>query len=123
MDAETVLYRTDGACRSQRTDDDNCCAFAAIRWQGGSVTGRHACMLGSVTNNIAEYCGLLSALQDALGRRFQRIALQTDSLLVARQVTGVWRCRSAELVPYYQKALHLLRQLRESGGAAYLQGV
>ena len=115
--SDAVLYRTDGACRGQGSADDvTHCAFAAVRWEAGAIVGRHAVLLGNVTtNNTAEYSGVLSALQDAARRRAQHAIFHTDSLLIARQLNGLWRCKAAELIPYYEKSLLLLKQLRDSG--------
>ena len=40
---------------------------------------------------------------------------QLDSLLIQKQVTGVWQCKAPTLVKRYEEALALLRVLRSRG--------
>lgn len=65
--------------------------------------------LGETTNNVAESCALIVALQEALKLGYKRAAVFTDSELLARQVTGDYRVKNPQL-----QWLHaLIRQLVE----------
>lgn len=119
----TMLYRSDGACRRQGNTGDRQASFGAIRWEGSRVVGRKALPLGDSTNNAAEYYGLIACLQDSVRRLPRRVAFQLDSLLVARQVSGTWKCRSPELTAYYEEALDLIAFLRRNGCAVALQHI
>ncbi len=55
--------------------------------------------LGDTTNNVAEYRGLIAALEEALARGASELEVRTDSELIQRQVTGVYRVRQPHLVP------------------------
>ena len=55
--------------------------------------------LGDTTNNVAEYRGLIAALEEALSRGATELEVRTDSELIQRQVTGVYRVRQPHLVP------------------------
>ena len=55
--------------------------------------------LGHATNNVAEYRGLIAALEEALARGATELEVRTDSELIQRQVTGVYKVRQAHLVP------------------------
>lgn len=46
---------------------------------------------------------------------FQGRNQDVDSMLVQRQVTGVWQCRAPDLIPWYTQALAQIRQLRLLG--------
>ena len=116
LPASTVLYRSDGAARGQGGMDGSVQAsYAAVRWEGGVITGRRSALVGDSTNNVAEYSGILSALNDAVARVPRLACFQTDSLLIARQISGRWRCRSRDLQPLYEEALELLCRLRRLG--------
>lgn len=66
--------------------------------------------LGESTNNVAETCALILGLQEALRLGSRRVSVLTDSELLARQVTGVYRVKDERL-----RLLHaLIRPLKES---------
>ena len=53
--------------------------------------------LGESTNNVAEACALLVALQEALALGGRRVEVATDSELLARQLSGDYRVKDREL--------------------------
>ena len=53
--------------------------------------------LGEATNNVAETCALIVALQQALAMGFQQVEVFTDSELLAKQVTGDYRVKDKQL--------------------------
>ena len=63
--------------------------------------------LGETTNNVAEYLALVYALQEACRMGCQRISVKTDSELLARQLTGQYKVRDAQLRLLHDLALHL----------------
>jgi ribonuclease HI len=85
---------------------------------GWDSVGKSCSFLGSnVTNNMAEYHGLLLALQlvsDNVGR-VSRVAVRGDSQLVIRQVTGKYETRHPLLKELKAKAQGLTRVLSEAG--------
>ena len=64
-----------------------------------------AIYLGEATNNVAETCALILSLQEVSRLGAKRVEVLTDSELLARQVTGVYRVRDARL-----QWLHVLIQ-------------
>lgn len=69
-----------------------------------------AVYLGEATNNVAESCALILALQEALHLNGRRVSVFTDSELLARQVTGEYRVKDKQL-----QWLHaLIRNLTEA---------
>jgi ribonuclease HI len=67
--------------------------------------------LGNATNNVAEYRGLLAALQYALDHRHRRLRVHTDSELLARQINGRYKVKNPGLRALYDKAQRLIAQL------------
>ena len=53
--------------------------------------------IGDATNNIAEYSALVCALQEALVMKARELQIFTDSELMVRQVTGVYRVKNEKL--------------------------
>ena len=60
--------------------------------------------IGKTTNNVAEYQGLLAALEYALNHGHPRLRVMTDSELMARQISGRYKVRSPDLKPLHDKA-------------------
>ncbi len=60
--------------------------------------------LGKKTNNFAEYCGLLAALDFALAHGHTHLRVVADSELMVKQMKGQYRVNSPELRPLYEEA-------------------
>jgi probable phosphoglycerate mutase len=67
--------------------------------------------LGQKTNNFAEYSALLAALEYAITHNLRALRVISDSELMVRQMTGIYKVSSPELKPLYEKARSLVRQL------------
>ena len=66
--------------------------------------------LGESTNNVAETCALILGLQEALRLGGRKVSVLTDSELLQRQVTGLYRVKDERL-----RLLHaLIYPLKES---------
>lgn len=60
--------------------------------------------LGRMTNNMAEYQGLLIALELAVQTGADEISVHSDSQLLVRQIEGKYRVQSSLLKPLYEQA-------------------
>jgi ribonuclease HI len=69
--------------------------------------------IGVSTNNIAEYRGLLAALEWALQHGHRRVHIKSDSLLVVQQMLGNYRVKHEGLLPLYRQARHLVAKIGE----------
>ena len=67
--------------------------------------------LGVATNNVAEYNGLLAALQWAIDHDARRVHIRADSELLVKQMRGEYRVKNAGLHPLYVRARLLVAQL------------
>lgn len=67
--------------------------------------------IGNTTNNVAEYRGLLAALQWALAHGHRRVHVKSDSELLVRQMNGVYRIKNPGLLPLYREARHLMAKI------------
>lgn len=77
----------------------------------GKVVFQLGKKLGRQTNNVAEYYGLLAALDYAAGHGIKALRIRSDSELLVRQVKGQYKVKSADLKPLHERALKLARQL------------
>jgi ribonuclease HI len=64
--------------------------------------------IGVATNNTAEYRALLLGLERARELGAREVEVVNDSQLVARQVTGEYRVKKADLRPLHSQALEAL---------------
>jgi ribonuclease HI len=67
--------------------------------------------LGVQTNNYAEYNGLLAALDFAVKHRHGRLRVVSDSELMVKQMTGIYKVKSPELKELYDRARTMVRKL------------
>ena len=63
--------------------------------------------IGNNTNNVAEYCALILALQEALMMGVRELHVFTDSELVAKQFNGEYKVKEPSLKVLCCLALHL----------------
>jgi len=67
--------------------------------------------LGVATNNVAEYNGLLAALQWAVDHGEHDVLVRADSELLVRQMRGEYKVRHPGLQPLYVRARQLVMEL------------
>lgn len=67
--------------------------------------------LGSATNNVAEYSGLIAGLRAALKEGARSAEARLDSKLVVEQMSGRWQVKQPHLRPLAREAAELARQL------------
>ena len=77
----------------------------------GAVVDELYGALGRATNNVAEYNGLLAALQWAIDHNERRIHIRADSELLVKQMRGEYKVRNAGLQPLYVRARLLAAEL------------
>ena len=64
--------------------------------------------LGVQTNNVAEYTGVVRALDLARSLGASEVHLLLDSKLIVEQLTGRWRVKDAKLIPLWAHARQVL---------------
>ena len=69
--------------------------------------------LGKVTNNWAEYQGVLLGLEMARAHKFDRLKIHLDSELVVRQLCGVYRVKDANLRLLWEEVRQELKHFAE----------
>lgn len=76
---------------------------------GGATLLAAGKCIGRATNNVAEYYGLIAALDAARERGVTRLRVESDSELLVRQIEGHYRVKSPDLKPLHERALRLSR--------------
>ncbi len=64
--------------------------------------------LGRTTNNVAEYTGLVKALEAASRIGAGELVVFSDSELLVRQINGQYKVKSKLIKPFYEQAIILL---------------
>lgn len=82
-----------------------------MRTDGGE-TIEIAGYLGTTTNNVAEYAGLVEALRVAAEEGATELEIVSDSELLVKQMLGKYRVKHPNLVPLHEEAKALTRRFR-----------
>jgi ribonuclease HI len=77
----------------------------------GGVIERFSRAIGTATNNVAEYQGLIAALEWASARGYDRLRIRSDSELLVRQMRGEYRVKNPGLQPLHQQARALASRI------------
>jgi ribonuclease HI len=75
-----------------------------IRDPRGEVVAKLKKYIGRMTNNVAEYYGLIAALDYAQSHGIRALRVESDSELLVRQMRGQYKVKSAELRPLFERA-------------------
>jgi probable phosphoglycerate mutase len=103
-----VVMRIDGGSRG----NPGPAAYAVVvEDAGGKPLKAFSKVLGHTTNNVAEYQGLLAALDYALRHHHLKLKVFSDSELMVRQVQGRYKVKSADLKPLHLKAREMIDRL------------
>jgi ribonuclease HI len=82
-----------------------------IQGPGGETVAELSDFLGRTTNNVAEYKGLLAALDYALQSGHPRLRVVADSELLVKQIQGRYKVNSPDLRPLWEEAKRRIARL------------
>lgn len=103
----TILICTDGGAKGN--PGPAACAAVLKTADDGQIVLDRGKYLGNATNNVAEYEGVLLGLELAAELGAEAIEIRSDSELLVRQVTGVYKVKNAGLRPLYERVLAALK--------------
>jgi len=83
-------------------------AFGYALFEGGELVFSYGQKMGTVTNNVAEYEGLLKGLEKSLELGASEISVKSDSQLLVRQLLGQYKVKAPHIIPLVEKAKLLL---------------
>jgi len=75
-----------------------------IRDPKGEVVAKLKKYIGRMTNNVAEYYGLIAALDYMQSQGVKALRIESDSELLVKQMRGQYKVRSPELQPLFERA-------------------
>lgn len=82
---------------------------AVVSAPDGAVLDEAGRYIGEVTNNVAEYRAVLLGLELAGRLGASEVEVVNDSELVARQIGGQYKVKSAGLRPLHEQVMDALR--------------
>jgi ribonuclease HI len=77
----------------------------------GTLVDEFCEAIGVATNNVAEYRGLLAALEWARAHGHRRLRVRSDSLLLVQQMRGSYKVKHPGLQPLYARARLLAHEI------------
>jgi ribonuclease HI len=82
-----------------------------IEHPDGSLIEEFSDAIGVATNNVAEYRGLLAALEWARAHGHQALHVRSDSLLLVQQMLGNYKVKNPGLQTLHAQAQRLVRDI------------
>lgn len=109
MKGKHLILYCDGASRGNPGPG----AYGFVIFQDKEVVFSEGGRMGTVTNNVAEYEGLLKGLEKSLELGATQITVRSDSQLMVRQLNGQYKVKAPHIIPLVQKAVRLLGQFKK----------
>lgn len=88
-------------------------SYGFVILQEGEIVSQSGAVLGVVTNNVAEYQGLLEGLKACQKLGAESVVVKSDSELMVRQLNGQYKVRTPHLLPLFTEAVKLLKSFPE----------
>lgn len=104
-----VIIHIDGGARG---NPGPAAAGVVVRDADGTSLYEAGLYLGTATNNVAEYSGLLAGLKKAAELGAADVEVVSDSELMVRQMNGVYRVKNEGLKPLFEDARQLQRHFK-----------
>ena len=101
-----VIVHVDGGARG---NPGPAAAASVISASDGEVLDEHAQLLGTATNNVAEYRALLLGLERARALGADEVEVVGDSELIAKQLQGSYKVKNDALRALHARASAALR--------------
>jgi len=75
-----------------------------IRDGRGEIVAKLKKYIGRMTNNVAEYYGLIAAMDYAQSHAIRALRIESDSELLVKQMRGQYKVKSEDLRPLFERA-------------------
>ena len=100
-----VIVHVDGGARGNPGPAAAACVISSPDGEG---LGERTQLLGTATNNVAEYRALLLGLECAREMGADEVEAVGDSELIAKQVQGLYKVKHQAMKPLHQQAMAAL---------------
>ncbi len=79
---------------------------------GGETLAEGYGFIGEQTNNVAEYCALLAALELSHKNGWRELLVRSDSQLLVRQIEGAYKVKNDGLRKLHSRAIQLIGRFK-----------
>ncbi len=107
--SETATMHIDGASRG----NPGAAAYAVVLARPGMPVVEEADTIGTASNNVAEYTALVEGLALAVELGVKKVQVFSDSELMVKQMSGVYKVKHEDLRPLYEEACRLRKQFEQ----------
>lgn len=90
----------DGACRG----NPGPASFGYVIFQADEIIAQGGGKLGTTTNNVAEYQGLIQGLKKLVALGAKEITVKADSQLMIRQLSGMYKVKTPHIKELFDLA-------------------
>jgi ribonuclease HI len=104
-----LIVHVDGGARG---NPGPAAAASVISLPSGEIIDERAELIGTATNNVAEYRALLLGLERARQLGAEEVEVVGDSELIAKQVQGAYKVKHEAMRPLHSRAMGALRGFR-----------
>jgi ribonuclease HI len=101
-----VIVHVDGGARGNPGPAAAACVVSSLT---GEPLDERAQLLGTATNNVAEYRALLLGLATARELGASEVEVIGDSELIAKQIQGLYKVKHPAMRPLYLEAMEAFR--------------
>jgi len=105
-----LIVHVDGGARGNPGPAAAACVLTS---PDGELIDERAQLLGTATNNVAEYRALLLGLSRARELGADEVEIIGDSELIAKQVQGLYKVKHPAMRPLYLEAMEALRAFQK----------
>lgn len=111
MSPEHVVLEADGGSRG----NPGPAGYGAVVFDGAThaVLAERSDAIGTATNNVAEYRGLIAGFTAARELGARRVSVRMDSKLVVEQMSGRWKIKHESMIPLAREAAELRKSFDE----------
>ncbi len=91
-------------------------ACAYVIYKKDEIVSQNSKYLGIATNNVAEYSGVILALEALIETHLKddEVSFKMDSELVVKQLTGIYRVKNSDLIDLSIKVKKLMNTLADT---------
>jgi ribonuclease HI len=106
---KTIEVYFDGLCQPYNPGGTACYSFI-IKNDKDTIDSEYGLAAYDSTNNVAEYTGIIKALEWLLANNYENANIITrgDSLLVINQIERNFKVKAPTITPLYHKAMSLI---------------
>jgi ribonuclease HI len=103
-----ILY-CDGASRG----NPGPASFGFVVCEGSHIVAKEGGTLGTTTNNVAEYEGLIRGLKKSVELGATELTVKADSELMIRQLNGIYKVKTPHIKVLFDRAQTEIKKLKK----------